>query len=314
MATADGLTAAGVQPAPRQSPRNRWLYVLIAVPAFALFFIFALIPLLIALPLSFTEWTGIGPIKWAGLDNWFAILDDRIALNAIRVTLILTVASWLIQTPISLFLGIYLAGRGVYRAGLGAILFLPLLLSTTAVAITWSNLLDPNFGGINATLRSLGLTSLANLSWLGDRNLALVTVLFVVSWTYIPFHTLLYQAGAQQIPRALYEASSLDGAGRLDHLLHITLPLLRYTIVTSSTLIIVGSITSFDILFVMTGGGPGTSTRTLPLDMYFEGFQANHFGYASAIAVVIGVLGFVASYVLVRASGFARMGSRLEGQ
>src|SRR4029079_30158 len=101
-------------------------------------------------------------------------------------------------------------------------------------------------------LRSLGLTSLANLSWLGDRNLALLTVLFVVSWTYIPFHTLLYQAGAQQIPRALYEAASLDGAGRLDHLRHITLPLLRYTIVTSSTLIIVGSITSFDILFVMT--------------------------------------------------------------
>lgn len=279
------------------------------LPAFLLFLVFALGPLLVAFPLSFTQWNGLGPITWVGLDNWAEMLRDPIALNAVRITLILTVFSWLLQTPISLLAGVYLAGRGRYRALLGLIYFVPLLLSTTAVAITWSNLLDPNFGGFNATARALGLTGLASLNWLGRRDLALVTVLLVVTWTFIPFNALLYQAGARQIPRSLYEAAQLDGADRIRQFRHITLPLLRYTMVTSSMLIIVGSITSFDILFVLTGGGPGTATRTLPLHMYFEGFQSYHFGYASALAVLLGIVGTAISYVLVRVSGFARVRS-----
>jgi ABC-type sugar transport system permease subunit len=282
------------------------------VPAFSLFLVFALAPLMIALPLSFTEWTGIGPINWIGLDNWFHILDDRVALNSIRVMLILTVGSWLIQTPVSMLIGLYLAKGGLIRAVLGAVFFVPLLLSTTAVAITWSNLLDPNFGGINLVARSLGLTDLAGANWLGDRDLALLTVLMVVAWTYVPFASLLFTAGARQIPRVLYEAAALDGASPFQKFRLITLPLLRYTMVTVSMLIIIGSITTFDILFVLTGGGPGTSTRTFPLHMYFEGFQAYHFGYASALAVLIGFIGTAVSYALVRLSGFARMRSRLE--
>ena len=211
------------------------------LPAFLLFLVFALGPLLVAFPLSFTEWNGLGPITWAGLDNWGEVLRDPIAFNAMRMTLVLTVFSWLLQTPISLLAGVYLAGRGRYRAVLGVIYFIPLLLSTTAVAITWSNLLDPNFGGVNATARELGLTGLASINWLGKRDLALVTVLLVVAWTFIPFNALLYQAGARQIARSLYEAAQLDGASRSRQFRHITLPLLRYSMVTSSMLIIVGS-------------------------------------------------------------------------
>jgi raffinose/stachyose/melibiose transport system permease protein len=282
------------------------------VPAFLLFTIFALGPLIIALPLSFTEWTGIGPITWIGLDNWTHILDDRIALNSIWITFVLTLGSWLIQLPISLLIGLYLAKGGLVPAMLGLVFFVPLLLSTTAVAITWSNLLDPNFGGFNQLARSLGLSELAGMNWLGARDLALFTVLVVVAWTYVPFCSLLFMAGARQIPRSLYEAAHLDGAGSLQVFRRITLPLLRYTTVTVSMLIIIGSITTFDILFVLTGGGPGTSTRTLPLHMYFEGFQAYHFGYASALAVLIGLIGTVVAYVLIRLSGFARMRSELE--
>ena len=293
--------------------RPRLVYIAMIVPAFGLFLVFALAPLIIALPLSLTEWTGIGPITWIGLDNWSGILEDRVALNAIRVTFILTLGSWLIQVPVSMLIGLYLAKGGAVRAILGAIFFLPLLLSTTAVAITWSNLLDPNFGGFNQLARSLGMTELARMNWLGDRDLALVTVLVVVAWTYVPFCSLLFMAGARQIPRPLYEAAALDGAGSLQVFRRVTLPLLRYTTVTVSMLVIIGSITTFDILFVLTGGGPGTSTRTLPLHMYFEGFQAYHFGYASALAVLIGLIGTVVAYLLVRLSGFARMRSQLEG-
>jgi ABC-type sugar transport system permease subunit len=282
------------------------------LPAVALFVAFALVPVLTALPLSFTSWDGLSAPQWAGFDNWTRLFTDPAVWKAARLTLYLTVGSWLIQTPISLLLGVYLAGRQVSREVIGAIFFLPLLFSSAAVAIAWSNLLDPNFGAINQTLAWFGLSGLAHANWLGDPVQALITVLMVVAWTYMPFHTLLYQAGARQIPKSVYEAAELDGAGPVRVFFSITLPLLRYTFVTSSVLLIVGSIVSFDVLFVLTGGGPGTDTRVLPLYMYTTGFGAYQFGYSSAIAVMLALIGSVLSYVIVRFSGFARMASELQ--
>lgn len=137
--------------------------------------------------------------------------------------------------------------------------------------------------------------------------------MFVIAWQFVPFHTLLYQAGARQIPAALYEAASIDGAGRLAQFWHITLPQLRYTVVTSSTLMVVGSLTHFDLVFVLTGGGPGYATRILPLDMYITGFQSNEMGLASAISVVLVVAGLLLSLALLRLSGFNRMRSQQAG-
>ena len=116
-------------------------------------------------------------------------------------------------------------------------------------------------------------------------------VVFVVSWQFIPFHSLIYQGGVRQIPRSMYEAAELDGAGRLRQFFSITLPQLKYTIITSSTLMVVGSLTYFDLIFVLTGGGPGDATRVLALDMYKRGFQANLMGPASAIAVILVLVG-----------------------
>ena len=282
------------------------------LPAIALFVTFALLPVLTALPLSFTNWNGLGSPGWAGFDNWARLFADPAVWSAAKLTFYLTVGSWLIQTPISLLLGVYLAGRQAAREALGAVFFLPLLLSSAAVAIAWSNLLDPNFGAINQTLAAIGLTGLAHTNWLGDPVLAFVTVLIVVAWTYMPFHTLLYQAGARQIPKAIYEAAELDGAGPYRIFFSITLPLLKYTFITSSVLLIVGSIMSFDVLFVLTGGGPGIATRVMPLYMYTTGFGAYQFGYSSAIAVLLAVVGSALSYVIVRFSGFARMASELQ--
>lgn len=280
------------------------------VPAALLFGGFALAPVLIAIPLSFTDWNGLSQLNWIGLDNWARVFQDPLALRSIQLTFLLTALSWLVQTPISLLIGVYLAGRQRHRAVIGAIFFLPLLLSSAAVAITWSNLLDPNFGAINQTLRSLGLVALSGTNWLGDPTLAFISVVVVVSWTYVPFHSLLYQAGVRQIPATIYEAAQIDGASGLRMFFDFTLPLLKYTIVTSSMLLIVGAVTSFDILFMLTGGGPGTSTRILPLHMYVQGFQAYQFGYSSALAVLLAVVGSALSYTLVRLSGFASMRSQ----
>ena len=112
-----------------------------------------------------------------------------------------------------------------------------------------------------------------------------------MSWQFIPFHSLIYQGGVRQIPRSMFEAAEIDGAGRVRQFWSITLPQLRYTIVASSTLMVVGSLTFFDLIFVLTAGGPGDATRVLALDMYKTGFQANLMGPASAIAVILVLVG-----------------------
>jgi raffinose/stachyose/melibiose transport system permease protein len=258
--------------------------------------------------LGFTTWDGLGSPQWSGLSNWREALTDPVSQMAGWLTLKVMLLSWVIQTPISLLLGVFVAGRERYRAVLAVIYFVPLLLSTVAIGVTFHALLDPNFG--------LGMApSLAFLAkdWLGDTDLVLYTIIGVVSWQFIPFHTLLYQAGVRQIPPVIYEAARIDGAGRLAQFWHITLPQLRYTVVTSSMLILIGSLTFFDIIYVMTGGGPGDATRTLPLDMFLTAFSRREMGRASAIASFLVVSGLLLSLALVRFSGFAKMRSQQEG-
>lgn len=140
-------------------------------------------------------------------------------------------------------------------------------------------------------------------------------MIFVIAWQFLPFHALLYQAGIRQIPTALYEAAALDGAGPVARFLHITLPQLKYTLVTSSTLMLVGSLTYFDLIFVLSGGtgGPGTATRVLPLAMYITGFQSHDMGRASAVATLLVVFGLGLSLLTTRLSGFTRMDSQQDG-
>jgi raffinose/stachyose/melibiose transport system permease protein len=214
----------------------------------------------------------------------------------------------LFQAPVSLLLGVFMAGRQRYRNLLSVLYFLPLLFSAAAVAIAFKFLLDPNFG-LGA---STGIPWLSQ-NWLGNPDLALGVALFVIAWSFIPFHSLLYQAGARQIPVQLYEAAVIDGASGWQQFWAITVPQLRYTIITSTTLILVGSLTYFDLIYVLTAGGPGDATRILPLHMYLTGFRSFDMGAASVIAVILVVVGLVMSLGLTRLSGSHRMESQQEG-
>jgi raffinose/stachyose/melibiose transport system permease protein len=302
------VPAAARVPAPAARPRRTGANGLLAVPALVFFVVFALVPLAGAVVLSFADWDGLGDLGWAGWSNWAGVLTDPVTGQALLLTVKIMVVSWLVQTPISLLLGVFTAGTQRYRAVLAVLYFVPLLLSSAAVAIAFKAILDPNFGIGGAP----GLGFLAQ-DWLGDPDLVLYVVIFVIAWQFVPFHTLLYQAGVRQIPTSLYEAATIDGASTVAQFRHITLPQLRYTIVTSSTLMLTGSLTYFDVVFVLTGGGPGTSTRLLPLDMYLTGFSANDMGGASVLAVILVVAGLGLAFVLTKFSGFARMSSEQEG-
>ncbi|MEU9382048.1 sugar ABC transporter permease [Streptomyces sp. NPDC048279] len=280
----------------------------LAMPALVVFVAFAVIPLAGVFALSFTTWDGIGAINPSGLASWRAVLTDPRLPHALWVTFLVMAVSWAVQTPVSILLGVFLAGRQRYRAVLGVVYFVPLMLSSAAIAIAYKALLDPNFG-LGAGLKIQVLSQ----DWLGRPGLAFGIVVFVVSWQFIPFHSLIYQGGVQQIPKSLYEAAQLDGAGQVRQFFSITLPQLRYTIVTSSTLMVVGSLTFFDLIFVLTEGGPGDATRVLALDMYKRGFQASLMGQASAIAVILVLIGLALALLLRRLGGRDAGASQLEG-
>lgn len=298
-----GLKNRTTAPAGRGGPP-----FLMAVPALAFFGVFALIPLGGVVALSFVEWDGLSSPQWAGFTKWQQTLADPVTRNAMWLTFVFVVVSYLFQAPVALLLGVFMAGRQRYRAFLSVLYFLPLLFSAAAVGIAFQSLLDPNFG-----LSRAFNSELLGQNWLGNPDLALFVVVFVIGWCFVPLHSLLYQAGVRQIPAAIYEAATIDGAGRVQQFFHVTLPQLRYTIVTSSTLMLVGSLTYFDLIFVLTGGGPGNSTRILPLDMYLTGFRSYDMGQASSIAVILVVVGLGLGLALNRLSGAAKMESQQAG-
>ena len=279
-----------------------------ALPALVFFIAFGVLPLLGVLGLSFTRWDGIGAIHPAGFDSWRKVLVDPGLPHALYVTFLVMILSWLVQTPASILIGVFLASHARYRGVLAVLFFIPLLLSSAAIAVAYKALLDPNFG-LGAGLQ-IGFLS---QDWLGEDKLAVGVVVFIVSWQFIPFHSLIYQGAVRQIPRSMYEAAEIDGAGRIRQFWSITLPQLKYTIVTSSTLMVVGSLTFFDLIFVLTAGGPGDATRVLALDMYKTGFQANLMGPASAIAVILVLVAFALAIILRRIGGGGASDSQLEG-
>jgi raffinose/stachyose/melibiose transport system permease protein len=291
---------------PRRAPRSilPWL----AMPALVVFVCFAVVPLVGVFVLSFTTWDGIGAIHASGLTSWRTVLTNPGLPHALWVTFLVMIVSWAVQTPLSILLGTFMAGRQRYRGVLGVVYFIPLLLSSAAIAVAYKALLDPNFG-LGAGLK-IGVLS---QDWLGRPGLAFGVVVFVVSWQFIPFHSLIYQAGVQQIPKSLYEAGQLDGAGRIRQFFSITLPQLKYTIITSSTLMVVGSLTFFDLIWVLTEGGPGDATRVLALDMYKRGWRASQMGPASAIAVILVLVGLALALLLRRLGGRDAGESQLEG-
>lgn len=279
-----------------------------ALPALVFFIAFGVVPLLGVMGLSFTRWDGIGAIHPAGFDSWQKVLVDPGLPHALYVTFLVMILSWLVQTPASILIGVFLASHARYRGVLAVLYFIPLLLSSAAIAVAYKALLDPNFG-LGAGLQ-IGFLS---QDWLGEDKLAVGVVVFIVSWQFIPFHSLIYQGAVRQIPRTMYEAAEIDGAGRIRQFWSVTLPQLKYTIVTSSTLMVVGSLTFFDVIFVLTAGGPGDATRVLALDMYKTGFQANLMGPASAIAVILVLVAFALAIILRRIGGGGAADSQLEG-
>jgi len=268
--------------------QNGLTITLFLLPAFILFLVFLVYPIFRSVYYSLFDWNGLGPaVDFVGLDNFKRILTDKIFMKAVGNCLLIVVFSLTLQLPLSLALAIMvgrdLPGRAFFRT----IFFMPYVLSEVITAIIWLGLLnpDPNRGFINALL--ILIPGVETQSFLGNTNLVLASIFVVLTWKYFGLHMLLYLAGLQNIPREIEEAALIDGANRWQLIRHITIPLLSSTIRTTIYLSVLGSLTQFNLIWIMTKGGPVNASESMATYMYRFGFIRFWLGYGSAVALVM---------------------------
>jgi len=272
---------------PRQ--RQRLELALLLGPALVLFVGFVLVPIGVAAYYSLHKWNGFGPVTdFVGLDNYKRALSDDVFQHAILHNLTIAALSLLIQLPLSIALALLLNRRLRGRAFLRLVVFAPYVLSEAITAVIWLQLLQPD-GFVDSVLRAVGLGSLVH-QWLADENIVLYSLFVVITWKYIGFGIILLLAGLQAIPPELREAAALDGATAWQTTRRVVLPLLGPTIRIWIFLSIIGSLQLFDIVWIMTAGGPAGASATMATYLFDRGFRRYEFGYGSAVAVVLFVI------------------------
>ncbi|MFG1908549.1 carbohydrate ABC transporter permease [Kribbella sp. NPDC048928] len=268
---------------------------LFVLPTFALFLAFVLWPILYTAYLSLTSWGGFGAPRFVQFDNYSRMLHDPIARRALIVTLVLTG----VTTAILTFLGLVTAVlvNVVWRKVgvlVRTILFIPGIVSFVVSAVLWRLIYDPNIGTLNRLLGAIGLDSLQH-PWLADHKTVLPAIVVVTVWGGLGFNMLIYFAGLQGIDPNLYEAAAMDGANVVQQFRHITVPSLRVVTGLIVSLGLLNGFKAFDVIFVMTGGGPNHGSEVLGTYLYSLAFGSTsgsipQLGYASAFSVVTMVL------------------------
>jgi raffinose/stachyose/melibiose transport system permease protein len=271
-------------------------------PSLLVFLGLIAVPIVAVVLISFTRWTGfnVADATWLGIGNYTALLADPVFQKAFIHTLLFTLATTLLLNAAGFGLAVLVNTRVPGTTLLKAVLFLPVLLSPVVVGLMWSDLLRGVGGGLNQLLGALGLID-QPVFWLGDRRFALAAVILATVWQFAGYDMILYYAGLQNVSGTLLEAAELDGAHFLAKLRHVVLPSLYSVMSVVVLLNIIGGLRIFDIVYVMTRGGPNRSTEVLATYMYEQGFKLNAMGVASAIAVVIVVLALAASVLRLRA-------------
>ncbi|WP_327659353.1 MULTISPECIES: carbohydrate ABC transporter permease [unclassified Streptomyces] len=282
--------------APGEPRSIGYLYVL---PALAVYGLFLLYPFGQAVGLSFLHWDGLTRATSAGLDNYTALFTDPTLRAPFGHALILLVFYAALPVAIGLLLAatmsrIRVRGLTFFRT----VLFLPQVLAMVVVGVAWRSILAPD-GLLNDVLRGVGLDSLAR-PWLGDDTWALPAVGVVGTWVMTGLCMVLFLAGAQRIPRELYEAARLDGAGAVREFFAVTLPGLRGEISVALTLTIIAGLRNFDLIYITTGGGPGNATSVPAYEVYHRAFELNEVGSAAAIGVALTVLIFALTVTVSR--------------
>lgn len=305
-AKSPGLAGA-VALRPVVSKRRRQLQkVLIAysfiAPNFIGFAVFTLGPILFAFVLAFMHWDGSNPITFAGLDNFWRLFSDRAFIAAFWNTIIYTLFSVPLTLACALALAVVLNRKIFGRDFFRTVMFFPYVASLVAVAVVWNMLFNPEMGPVNMVLYTLGIDPSDLPGWAADKHWAMVTVILFGIWKNMGYYMVIYLAGLQGINSELYEAADLDGANAWQQFWFVTVPQLGPTTFFVTIMLTIQSFKVFDQIYMITQGGPGTSTLVLVYHIYNEAFISWDLGYSSMVALVLFLLVLAVTIVQFRRS------------
>ena len=285
----------------------RWIskkknMAIMMIPSFLVYVFFIIMPVLITIYYSFMKFTGVGEPKFIGLKNYANLFRDPFFFTALKNTCIILVMSVIVLLPLSFLLALLLEksfrGNGLCKA----MIFSPYVIAPILVGVLWVFILDPYMGLINALLRAIGLDKFA-LEWIGGKTLTPYSVTVVYMWQVLGFYTTVIIAGLKQIPSEIHEASQIDGAGKLQNVIYIVLPMLKETITIVVVLIITRSFMIFETVQQLTNGGPNHLSDVLTTYMYYITFTSNRYGYGMSIATMTFVFAGICSIIYLRNAG-----------
>jgi ABC-type sugar transport system permease subunit len=284
----------------RAQLRRNVVAYLFVLPALIVYGIFLLYPLMNTFLLSFHEWDGAQPVKkYVGLGNYQHLVKDPKAIESLSHNV-----WWLVLgTAIPIILGLVLAvllwqhtpGRLIFQT----IYFMPAVMPLVVAGIVWGWIYNPLFGALNSLLKSIGLASWTR-AWLAEPGIALWATIVVGAWTWFGICTTMFMAGLQNVDMELVEAAKIDGANSVQRFFHIIIPQLRHVITMVMGITLIGGFKVFDVVFVMTQGGPGTRTEVIATYIYRTAFRLSRFGYGAALSVTLTILVFITSFIYLR--------------
>jgi len=283
--------------------QDRLAIFLFLLPSFVIFLLFIIYPIIRAAYFSMFNWNGMGPATiFVGVNNFKQILTDHVFIKSIENCLLIVVLSLAVQLPLAMMLAIMVGRELPGRAFFRAVFFMPYVLSEVITAIIWLGLFsaDPERGFINALL--ILIPGVQAQNFLGDINQVMGCIFIVLTWKYFGLHMLLYMAGLQNIPREIEEAAMIDGANRWQTVRRVTIPLLGSTIRTTILLSVLGSLTQFNLVWIMTRGGPVNASEVMSTYMYRYAFIRFQLGYGSAVALVMLAVCLIFSIMYLRLS------------
>jgi multiple sugar transport system permease protein len=280
----------------RRNHRGARTGITLSLPVMLYFAIFWLLPFCNALYLSFTDYAMAGSPSWVGLANYRRLVHDPEFWHSVRVTLIFTVCSVVPAVVLGLLIAVPLSRPGRLNRLLRTALLVPAAIPFVATSVTWQIIYGD--GGFANTF--LGGVGLGHVSWVTDENVALWSLIIMVIWKQLGLNVLIFTAGLQELPRSVYEAAAIDGAGPVTTFVRVTLPLLRRAILFVLVIAVTAAMQSFIPAYLLTQGGPAGATEVLPLYLYDNAFAFQRMGYASAAAMVLLVLMLTMSVVQFR--------------
>ncbi|AZK46326.1 carbohydrate ABC transporter permease [Paenibacillus lentus] len=268
---------------------HRNFIVLALLPALLIYALFVFVPVIWSAYYGFFNWSGIGEAKFIGIKNYIEIMQDPVFWRSLKNNFIFVLAAVFGQVPIALVLAVLLHKSNMLQRFLRSAIFLPMVLSTVVIGMIWQYIYHPQIGILNFLLESLGLESW-KLQWLSDNKIAIYSLLPPLIWSFVGLYLIIFISALQNIPGEVHDAAKIDGASGLRKLVSISIPMIWGTIQVAIILCISGSLKSFDLVYIMTKGGPAHATELLATYMYNSTFTSYRYGFGSAISTTIVVI------------------------